>query len=95
MGMGLILSVEGLKRKQTEIPQGRGNSTFGLSLDLSCNINSLQISSLVAYPEDFGFTSSCKRTSQFLKINLSSYPYYNLIYLYLNPCLNLSSYLYL
>ena len=39
MWVGLVQSMEGLQSKQTEVPQ-EGKVSLGLSLDLSCNVNS-------------------------------------------------------
>lgn len=58
MGMGLIQSVEDLRRKDlNDLPQGRGNSASRLILKLTEASTLPQVSSLVAYPEDFGLVS--------------------------------------
>ena len=71
--VGLIQSVEGLKRTKDWYPQARQNFYSGQPSDLNCNIGSSCISSLPAYPVDFGLANLPNHTIQFLKINLSIY----------------------
>ena len=57
--------MKGLKRKKTEVPQKRGNSSSSLPLDFNCNISSL------AYLADFRRASPHNPVSQVLKISIS------------------------
>ena len=81
--VGLIQSVEGLKRK-TDILWGRGNSARRLPVTSALS----WVSSLPACPADFGLTSLYNHVNQFFKI--PSYPsiylsVYHHLSIYLSP----------
>ena len=71
MWVGLVQSVEGLNRPKTDVPWTRRNSASRLPLDLSCK--SPCISSLLAYPKEFGLDRLHNCVSQVLKINPSKH----------------------
>lgn len=58
MWVGLVQSVEGLRREKTEVLQGRKNSACNPPLDPSYNITLSWVSSLLAHPADFRGASS-------------------------------------
>lgn len=66
MWMGLIQSVEGPKRKKTEVPSVRGNSASQLPSDSSCNIDSSLGLPPADIPKDFGLANPQNDESQLL-----------------------------
>lgn len=67
MWVDLILSVDGLRRKKTEVVWQRGNLASREFWDSNCNINSSVNFQVLVFSADFGLADLYSHISQFLK----------------------------
>lgn len=63
----LILSVDSLRRKKTEVVWQRGNLASREFWDSNCNINSSVSLQVLVFSEDFGLANPHNHIGQFLK----------------------------
>ena len=76
MWVGLVQSVEGLKRKRLRLPRGRGGSASQTAFRFETATSTLPwVFSLLVCPADFRLARSHNFETQVLKINLSVHIY--------------------
>ena len=85
--MNLIQSGEGLNRKRLKFLKEEGVLSANRVQHTATNLTA--VSTLPAYPADYGFASLHKQMSQFLEINLSHESH---IYVYTHTCIYIYMY---